>query len=236
MTPIRYEQFCPIARASEILGERWTVLVIKELLIGPRRFSDLRDRLPGISTSVLTDRLQGLEGRGIVRRAELPPPAAATVYQLAEAGYALVPVITALGRWGARWLFPGSDTDFAAADWIPSALAVFARSGATPADTFAVTIRDAECEARCRVIGGASGAVLAPVPDSGDPADVDLAGTPQVIMRLAAGQRSVTASIREDGLRVRGDRAVARRFPEQFDFGLPARSGGSGAFPNPTGD
>src|SRR2546421_5058094 len=88
-----YEQFCPLARALDVLGERWTLLVVRELLLGPRRFSDLRAHLPGIAPALLTQRLRDLEAAGLVRRAELPPPAARTVYELTERGRGLDAVV-----------------------------------------------------------------------------------------------------------------------------------------------
>src|SRR6266852_4653604 len=100
----RYDQFCALARAAEILGERWTLLIVRELLLGPRRFSDLRERLDGVSPSVLTERLGRIEKIGLVRRSVLPPPAASTVYELTEHGDALRPAVHELIRWGGRFL------------------------------------------------------------------------------------------------------------------------------------
>ena len=98
-------QFCPVARAVEVLGERWTLLIGRELLIGPQRFSDLLRRLPGISTSVLAARLASLEERGLVMRRVLPPPAPANVYELTEAGgQGLKPLLHQLARFGLRFM------------------------------------------------------------------------------------------------------------------------------------
>lgn len=96
-----YKDRCPIARALDAVGERWALLVVRELLLGPQRFSDLRRALPGASTNMLTDRLRELEARGIVRRRALPPPAASSVYELTGRGRALESVLDALGAWGA---------------------------------------------------------------------------------------------------------------------------------------
>ena len=100
----RYAQFCPIARAAEVLGERWTLLILRELFCGPQRFSDLARRLPGISSSVLAERLGRLEARGIAMRRELPPPAPATLYELTPLGSALEPLMLQLVRFGVRML------------------------------------------------------------------------------------------------------------------------------------
>jgi DNA-binding HxlR family transcriptional regulator len=95
-----YGDGCPIARALDVIGERWALLVVRELLLGAQRFSDLRRALPGASTNMLTDRLRELEARGVVRRRTLPPPAASSVYELTERGHDLEPVLDAIGSWG----------------------------------------------------------------------------------------------------------------------------------------
>jgi DNA-binding HxlR family transcriptional regulator len=95
-----YCDVCPIARALDVIGERWALLVVRELLLGPQRFSDLRRALPGASSNMLTDRLRELEGHGVVRRRTLPPPAGRSVYELTERGHELEPVLDALGMWG----------------------------------------------------------------------------------------------------------------------------------------
>jgi DNA-binding HxlR family transcriptional regulator len=98
----RYEDACGMAHALDLLGERWAMLVLRELAYGPRRFSELKSDLQGISANVLTQRLTELEGRGLVRRTRLPPPASVQVYEATEWGLEAVPVIAALGRWAAR--------------------------------------------------------------------------------------------------------------------------------------
>src|SRR5581483_6905736 len=99
-----YNQYCSVARALDVVGERWTLLIVRDLLLGPRRYKDLLESLPGIGTNLLADRLKELEHEGIVRRTVLPPPAGSTVYELTETGQELEPVIAAMGRWGARFL------------------------------------------------------------------------------------------------------------------------------------
>jgi DNA-binding HxlR family transcriptional regulator len=93
---------CAAAHALDLIGERWALLVVRELLLGPKRFTDLRAGLPGVSPNVLAQRLRELELAGVVRRRKLPPPAASRVYELTEWGEELEPVVTQLGRWGAR--------------------------------------------------------------------------------------------------------------------------------------
>lgn len=102
-----YNQNCPIARGLDVLGERWTLLILRELLGGPRRYSDLRAELPGIATNLLAERLKELENAGLVDRAELPPPVARTVYTLSDTGWQRVPpVLQSLARFGLERLEP----------------------------------------------------------------------------------------------------------------------------------
>ncbi len=101
-----YNQYCPIAHALDVVGERWALLIVRDLLCGPRRYTDLLDGLPGISTNILASRLRELEAGGVVRKTKLPPPAASTVYELTPHGQGLRPVLHELARWGARSLGP----------------------------------------------------------------------------------------------------------------------------------
>src|SRR5262249_46992187 len=99
-----YRQYCGIARALDVVGERWTLLLVRELLTGPKRFTDLLAALRGIGANLLTTRLKELEGAGLVRRTALPPPVAIMVYELTDAGTELEPALLALAHWGARYL------------------------------------------------------------------------------------------------------------------------------------
>jgi DNA-binding HxlR family transcriptional regulator len=98
----RYRDACGAAQGLDLVGERWTLLVVRELLLGPKRFTDLRAGLPGISSNILADRLETLEVSGVARRRTLPPPAGSKVYELTDWGEELGPVVEAIGRWGAR--------------------------------------------------------------------------------------------------------------------------------------
>ncbi len=98
----RYDDACGLAHALELIGERWAMLVLRELAYGPRRFSELRADLPGISANVLTQRLTELERRGIIRKSRLPPPASVQVYEATDWGLEAEPLIARLGRWAAR--------------------------------------------------------------------------------------------------------------------------------------
>src|SRR5215467_6762869 len=106
-----YNQYCAVARGLDVIGERWTLLIIRDLLVGPKRYTDLLDGLPGIGTNLLAARLRDLEKAGILRRTLLPPPAASAVYELTDLGLALKPAIFAIGRWGARFLGHARDVD-----------------------------------------------------------------------------------------------------------------------------
>jgi DNA-binding HxlR family transcriptional regulator len=101
-----YGHYCPVAKTLELVGERWTLLIVRELLVGPRRFTDLHAALDGIPRNLLADRLRDLEAEALVVRSELPPPAARTVYELTGAGRDLLPVIGALAQWGLTHLPP----------------------------------------------------------------------------------------------------------------------------------
>jgi DNA-binding HxlR family transcriptional regulator len=99
-----YHQYCPVAHALDLVGDRWTLLIIRDLLVGPKRFVDLQTGLPGLGTNILTARLKGLEQNGVVARRFLPPPAASTVYELTPYGTKLEESLTALAHWGAQSL------------------------------------------------------------------------------------------------------------------------------------
>src|SRR5688500_13851743 len=98
----RYDDACGTAHALDLIGERWALLVMRELMLGPKRFSDLRADLPGLSANVLTQRLEGLEAAGLLMRRRLPPPASAQVYELTPWGYEAEPIVQSLGKWAAR--------------------------------------------------------------------------------------------------------------------------------------
>ena len=118
-----YGQRCPLARGLDIVGERWTLLVVRELMLGPRRYTDLTDGLPGVGTNILAARLADLQQTGLVAKRELPPPTAVTVYELTEAGRALAPSITALSEWGERHGTPITDSQVVRPQWILTSMA-----------------------------------------------------------------------------------------------------------------
>ncbi|HUE75404.1 MAG TPA: winged helix-turn-helix transcriptional regulator [Chloroflexota bacterium] len=112
-----YRQYCGVARALDVVGERWTLLLVRELLTGPKRYTDLLEALRGIGTNLLADRLKDLETAGVIKRATLPPPAGSTVYGLTERGQALEPVVLALAAWGSVLLGVPEDGEYFRPGW-----------------------------------------------------------------------------------------------------------------------
>jgi DNA-binding HxlR family transcriptional regulator/putative sterol carrier protein len=122
----RYQQYCGAARALDVIGDRWTLLIVRELMFGPRRFTDLLDGLPGVSRNLLTQRLRELERHGIVVRNELPPPAARQVYELSNDGLDLAEAMLPLVAWGARRLGSRKPGESFRPQWAALAMAAFA--------------------------------------------------------------------------------------------------------------
>ena len=118
----RYDEYCPVAHALGLIGERWSLLVVLELMRGPKRYTDLADNLRGIGTNILASRLRDLEAAGVVKKSVLPPPAASRVYELTDYGRELRPVIRELALWGARTLGPPEADDELFSGWLANAL------------------------------------------------------------------------------------------------------------------
>lgn len=220
MPDFRYAQFCPLARAAEIVGERWTLLVVRELLLGPKRFSDLKAPLAGISSSVLAERLARLEARGVVSRRELPPPAPATVYELTEVGRALEPALLALTRWGGRFLSAPEAHDHVEPSWVRLGLQAFARRDATPARSIDITVEGDGAEVRFNVRGGPRGAVVAPhpLPAGAGGADASVRGPTLVVMGVMAGAIDPREAMRSGALRAEGEVDAVVDLPAMFDM------------------
>jgi DNA-binding HxlR family transcriptional regulator len=211
----RYAQFCPLARAAEILGERWTLPLARELMVGPQRFSDLRRRLPGLSSSVLATRLARLEALGVVTRSELPPPAASMVYTLTEAGRGLEPVLREAMRWGLRFLGAPKAGDHIEADWVPLAFRFLARKQPTPARGFEVRVRAEPEPVRVYVRGGRGGTRVG---EPGGPVDLTFSAPALVVLGLASGALDGMATLHADAVRFEGDPEAIRDFPALFDM------------------
>jgi DNA-binding HxlR family transcriptional regulator len=122
----RYDQYCPMAHALDLVGERWALLIVRELIHGPKRYTDLAEHLPGIGTNILAARLRSLEDYGIITKRMLPPPAASKVYELTEYGQGLRTVLRELALWGARSLGPPSPDEDLYPGWLANALELWA--------------------------------------------------------------------------------------------------------------
>ncbi len=216
MSGFRYAQFCPLARATEIVGNRWTLLVVRDLTLGPQRFSDLRRRLAGVSSSVLAERLAGLEERGVIARTETPPPTPATVYELTDSGRALLPAVLALARWGARFLGDTRPGDHMEPDWLRLGALTFAKRGPTPARSFAVHVDDGGRDVAFRVCGGADGTSI----DTADaPTDAWIRATsPLPILGLLSGALDPRAAIRGGQIEAGGSLEALDDFAKLFDM------------------
>ena len=211
-----YRDACPIARALDAIGERWALLVVRELLLGPQRFSDLRRALPGASSNMLTDRLRELEGRGLVRRRTLPPPAASSVYELTERGRELEPVLDALGTWGAGEPAPADGSLTA------TSVLLFLRGSARadpdpPTHTYRVQLDD-----RVWTISSPHGQIEVRSQDTDAP-DASLHTDPSTLNALLFDPSGLEAAIAAGAVRADGDLTALRRLLEVAVEATPAR-------------
>jgi DNA-binding HxlR family transcriptional regulator len=207
----RYDDACGTAHALDLIGERWTLLVMRELMLGPKRFRDLRADLPGISANVLTRRLEELEARGLVVRDRLPPPASVQVYALTEWGYEAEPIVLAMGRWATRSPAHDPTMPLSATSLMlsfrtmgdPARMAgMTARIGfRIGAETFRVEIADGRMTAERGPAGGA---------------DLVFTGPAPAIAGAVYGGAPLDALEAEGALKVEGDRALAAKFVTLF--------------------
>ena len=189
----RYDAYCPVAHALGLVGERWSLLVVLELMHGPKRYTDLTESLPGIGTNILASRLRDLEAHGVVVKRTLPPPAASRVYELTEYGQALRPVIRELALWGARSLGPPTDEDELFPGWLANAVDTVLAPVAPPG-SFEFRVGD---EVASLVDGEA-------MPGSIEEPDVVVEGDPEGIYHMFVHNRL-------DLVSVQGDRALLER-------------------------
>ena len=218
----RYDDGCGTAHALDLIGERWALLVMRELMLGPKRFSDIRADLPGISANTLTQRLEGLEKNGLVLREKLPPPASGQVYGLTEWGHQLLPVMGALGRWAVRSPDHDPGQHFSAVSLMLSFMAMNqpAITGGLAAvigfrlgrENYVLTMKD-----------GAARAVR------GEPAGADaiFEGAPAAVAAVVYGGVPLAVLEAEGALKIAGDRALAERFTTLFP--LPPKAARPGA-------
>lgn len=214
-----YDDGCGAAHALDLVGDRWALLVVRELVLGPKRFTDLKAGLPGVSTNILAERLRGLEAAGVVRRGKLPPPAASRVYELTEWGAELEDVIIRLGRWGAR--SPSKPPDAAIG---VDALVLSFRTMFDPAaaDEFRATyqIRLGEDRFRAEV---ADGRLEIARGDAENPDAVIEAG-PAALAAAVYGGRPPAEALRSGEIGVEGDESAVERFLSLFPLPEPAAS------------
>ncbi|MFZ3467549.1 winged helix-turn-helix transcriptional regulator [Streptomyces sp. 4.24] len=200
-----YDQYCASARALDAVGDRWTLLIVRELLAGPRRYTDLHADLPGVSTDVLAGRLKDMEAQGLATRRKLPPPAASTVYELTARGAGLLPVLTALAEWGAPDLAERRPTDALRAHWY--ALPLLRRLPATGGPAVVdVVLDEGVFHVRLGPVQG-DGPVYGDGP--ADAADARLVLDADTCRELAEGALGVAQAFRAGRLQVHGEGPVA---------------------------
>ena len=206
-----YGDTCGIARALDEIGERWALLVVRELLLGPKRFTDLRAGLANVSPDVLSLRLRELEAAGILARRTLPPPAGSRVYELTDRGKALERVILELGRWGTASPFPEVEAGLGVDSMV---LALKTTFNAAAADRLEATyeLRLDDQPFVLRVGGGRFDAQRGEAPG----ADATLATDPVTLLGLLWRGESLADALRAGSVRIEGDRDTAKRFLRLF--------------------
>ncbi|MQA74159.1 MAG: HxlR family transcriptional regulator [Solirubrobacterales bacterium] len=212
-----YGDACGIARALDVVGERWALLVVRELLLGPQRFSDLRRALDGASSNMLTDRLRELEGHGVLERRTLQPPAGSSVYALTEWGRALEPAVLALGAWGIRAPRPLAPATLSA-----TSVLLFLRTCARLDPDAPSTIYRLELDDRVWTIRAAAGQLHV---QPGEPTthDVALRTDPTTLNALLANPASLDAAISDAGVVATGDLSALRRLLESVASQSPGQ-------------
>jgi DNA-binding HxlR family transcriptional regulator len=199
-----YGDACAIARALDVVGERWALLIVRELLLGPQRFSDLRRALPGASSNLVTDRLRELDGRGVVRRRRLPAPAGSWVYELTEWGRELEPIVLALGGWALRVPLPPDPTLSA------TSVLLFLRGSAHPDPHAPAATYRFELDERVWTVRSASGRVDIQPGEPTDPA-ASLRTDPHTLNTLIEDPTTLDAALADGRAAITGDRAALRR-------------------------
>ena len=212
-----YEDGCAAAHGLDLIGERWALLVVRELILGPKRFTDLRAGLPGISPTVLTERLDELERVSVVRRRKLPLPAGSWVYELSDWGRELEPVIMALGRWAARSPVLPLGNPISIDAFILSLRTMFDPSVAAG---FQAVIGLVMGEERFHAI--ISGGRMALDRGAASKADAVIAADPNMLAAVIYGGVKLSDALRAGEIAVEGDKSVARRFVTLFSLPEPA--------------
>jgi DNA-binding HxlR family transcriptional regulator len=214
-----YGDPCGIARALDVVGERWALLVVRELVLGPKRFTDLRAHLPGIATDVLSQRLRQLEQAGVLRPVALPSPASGQAYELTPRGRGLEPVLHALGRWGSQEGFEGVTHDMSVDAFAVALSTVFDPSRADGLDTTLALVVDDDplvAEIRDRALTIRRGRPEQP--------DARIESSVAAFREVLWRGRSLTDAEADDSVTVGGLRSVVRRFLKLFPAPVPART------------
>jgi DNA-binding HxlR family transcriptional regulator len=212
-----YGQYCGLAHAIELIGERWALLVIRDLISGPKRFTDLRLGLPRIPSNVLSARLKELEEAGIIQRRLLPRPRTGVVYELTEYGSELEDIVLRLGLWGARTLAEPRPEDTVNADSLLLALRATFRPEAARGLKARYELRLGGIVLHALVNKGALEVGEGPLPDADVTVETDL-----TIRRLMCGELSPSEAVASGKARVSGDPELFQRFVEIFHI-PPAR-------------
>jgi DNA-binding HxlR family transcriptional regulator/putative sterol carrier protein len=207
-----YGDGCSIARALDLVGERWALLVVRELLLGPKRYTDLRRGLPNASPNVLSERLRELERAGVVRRRKLPPPAGSRVYELTDWGLQLEGTVLSLGLWAARSPTPPSDAPVFSADSIILAIRALFDSGAAHGLRASYELRLGEDRFRIDVADDA----IETARGGADQADATIDADPDTLNAVLFGGRSLSDAQRSGKMTIEGDKAAVERFVRLF--------------------
>jgi len=215
-----YDDGCAAAHALDLVGDRWALLVVRELLLGPKRFTDLRSGLPNASPNVLAQRLRGLEAAGVVRRGKLPPPAASRIYELTEWGQDLEPVIIALGRWGVRSPTKPPDAELGVDSLILSFRTMFDPERAEGLSA-SYEFRLGEDRFRAEVAGGR----LEIERGSAEAPDATIETDARTLAALVYDDLVLDDALSSGDLRIEGDRDVVERFLALFPLPEPAAIG-----------
>ena len=203
-----YGQYCGLARALDVVGDRWTLLIVRELLLlGPARYTDLRKGLPGIATNLLVDRLREMEAAGLVAREEAPPPVATALFRLTPRGRALEPVIRALGAWAGPLMGESRADDEFRSHWLALPLELHLTDRSPGRRPVTIEVRTGDQPVVIETVGG--GAVRARPGSAADP-DAVLSGPPDAVLGVLMG-RLPLAKARARGVRFQGDAAAIQR-------------------------
>jgi DNA-binding HxlR family transcriptional regulator len=212
-----YGDRCGVARALDIVGERWALLVVRELLLGPKRFTDLRTGLPHVGPDILAQRLRELEQSGIVRRGTLPPPAASRIYELTERGAELEPIVVALGRFGSVAPFPPGEAEIGIDAVVIALKSLFAPDSANGLSA-TYELRLGEQSFRIDV---ADGRIEIARASAGAP-DATIVTDPATLATVLWHGRELDDARRSGDITTTGDRHAIARFLELFPLPTPA--------------